>query len=394
MLSNIIDRIKLHFREDKELYSALYDILGVYPHNITYYKVALMHKSLGHRATEEELRVIEGTSSSKGKDGKKRKEDRYEVKAKRRGKERQDDRRKQKKGKYGTLGKQINNERLEFLGDAILDAVVGDVVYRHFPGKPEGFLTNTRSKLVQRETLGRLAKEMGISKLILSSGRSATHNSYIGGNAFEALVGALYLDLGYKACQNFWEKRVMGKYLDVEKMANKEVNFKSKILEWTQKNHVTLAFSLEDQTVDKYGSPKFVYTVMLEGVQGETAEGFTKKESQQKACERTLRRLHNDEAFLDSVFAAKTERTRMEETPTAMLPDVDTAPNDPFIQQEQSADSTYTERQPIVISETEREVDELSFDDVQAERAEPTDEEIIAAAEDAAYAEEDDTQNT
>lgn len=113
MLNNIIDRIKLPFRKEKELYSSLYAILGFYPHDISYYKLALMHKSVMKRNAK---------------------------------------------------GKPVNNERLEFLGDAILDAIVGDIVYRHFPGKREGFLTNTRSKLVQRDTLNKLANEMGISK--------------------------------------------------------------------------------------------------------------------------------------------------------------------------------------------------------------------------------------
>ena len=124
MLNNFIDRIKLSFRKDKELYFSLYQILGFYPHEISYYKMALMHKSIMHRNAK---------------------------------------------------GKPMNNERLEFLGDAVLDAVVGDIVYKHFPGKREGFLTNTRSKLVQRDTLNKLAQEMGINQLILSSGHSYSH---------------------------------------------------------------------------------------------------------------------------------------------------------------------------------------------------------------------------
>ena len=90
----------------------------------------------------------------------------------------------------------LNNERLEFLGDAILDAVVADIVYKKFEGKREGFLTNTRSKIVQRETLNRLAIEIGLDKLIKYSARQSSHNSYMCGNAFEALVGAIYLDRG------------------------------------------------------------------------------------------------------------------------------------------------------------------------------------------------------
>ena len=127
MLNNLIDRIRLPFRKEKELYLSIYHILGFFPKNISYYKQALMHKSIMRREK----------------------------------------------------GKPINNERLEFLGDAILDAVVGDIVYHHFEGKREGFLTNTRSKIVQRETLNKLANELGITKLILSSGNNGSHNSYL-----------------------------------------------------------------------------------------------------------------------------------------------------------------------------------------------------------------------
>ena len=185
-LSTIIDRIKLPFRKEKELFSSLYDILGFYPHNIEYYKQALMHKSIRKRNEK---------------------------------------------------GKPLNNERLEFLGDAILDATVGYIVYRHYDGKREGFLTNTRSKLVSRETLGKIANEMRLGSLLLSASHSTSHNSYVEGNAFEALVGAIYLDRGYDACLEFFEKRVLGKYVDLDKVAFKEVNFKSKLLEWSQKGH-------------------------------------------------------------------------------------------------------------------------------------------------------------
>ena len=189
MLNNIIDRIKLPFRKEKELYSSLFDIIGFYPHDISFYKLALMHKSVMRRNAK---------------------------------------------------GKPVNNERLEFLGDAILDAIVGDIVYQHFRGKREGFLTNTRSKLVQRDTLNKLAQEMGINQLILSSGHSSSHNSYMGGNAFEALVGAIYLDQGYDACMRFMSKRILAKMINIDKVAYKEVNFKSKLIEWAQKNKVRL----------------------------------------------------------------------------------------------------------------------------------------------------------
>ena len=261
MLSNLIDRVRLPFRKEKELYSSLFEILGFYPRNIGYYKLALMHKSVMRR---------------------------------------------------GANGKPVNNERLEFLGDAILDAIVGDIVYRHFPGKREGFLTNTRSKLVQRETLNRLAQEMGISRLILSSGHSSSHNSYMGGNAFEALVGAIYLDRGYASCMRFMEKRILTKMINIDKVAYKEVNFKSKLIEWSQKNRVKLDFIVKEQGKDKNGSPFFLFCVELEGIEGCKGRGYSKKESQQLASKLTLERLKKEPQFIDRVFAAKAERTKNE----------------------------------------------------------------------------------
>ena len=123
-----------------------------------------------------------------------------------------------------------NNERLEFLGDAILDAIVGDIVYKRFEGKREGFLTNTRSKIVQRETLNKLAVEIGLDKLIKYSTRSSSHNSYMYGNAFEAFIGAIYLDQGYERCKQFMEQRIINRYIFLDKISRKEVNFKSKII--------------------------------------------------------------------------------------------------------------------------------------------------------------------
>lgn len=368
MLSNIIDRVKLPFRKDKELYLALYKIMGFYPHKITYYKVALMHKSLGHRATAEELKVLEG---KKGK----KKDDRYNRKGRR-----------NVPGGKGRLGKPLNNERLEFLGDAILDAVVGDVVYQRFPGKPEGFLTNARSKMVQRETLGRLSKEMGIAKLIMASGRSATHNSYMGGNAFEALVGAIYLDRGYEACQQFWTQRVMGKYLNTDKVAYKEVNFKSKILEWAQKNRINIDFRLEEQSQDKNGSPTFAYTVVLEGVDGCRSEGFSKKESQQRASEDTLKRLRNDNKFVDAVFAAKTERTKMEEQPISVAPDVSQPSVDDIVISSDAdiAAADLKAQSDAPQSAIEQTIDDLNLDDVVTPDK-MSREDIIAQAEAQAY---------
>ena len=224
---DIIERIKLPFRKNKELYSSFYKILGFYPRHIQYYEQALHHKS----------------SSIK------------------------------KEGCW------VNNERLEFLGDAILDAVVGDIVFRHFTGKREGFLTNTRSKIVQRETLNKLAVEIGLDKLIIASTHSSTHNSYMCGNAFEAMVGAIYLDRGYSYCMRFIGKRIMTQLINIDKLAYKEVNFKSKLIEWGQKKRVEIAFDLVEQTREGNSTPVFTTQITIEGVTCSKGTGYSKKAS-------------------------------------------------------------------------------------------------------------------
>ena len=333
-LNNIIDRIKLPFRKEKELFSALYTILGFYPHNIEYYKMALMHKSIRKRNDK---------------------------------------------------GKPLNNERLEFLGDAILDATVGYIVYRHYEGKREGFLTNTRSKLVSRETLGKIANEMGLGSLLLSASHSTSHNSYVEGNAFEALVGAIYLDRGYEACLEFFEKRVLGRYVDLDKVAFKEVNFKSKLLEWSQKNRVRMEYRMLKQKKDDNGNPIFSFQVVLEGIEGEQGTGFSKKEAQQEASKDTLQRLKREPQFVDAIFAAKTERTKMEETPAMAVPDTEQEQN--FIIAQERPEEPVADSVPAPKPSSEPIEGEFDLSDISAKPKEKSREEIIAEAEAAAFAE-------
>ena len=333
-LKDIIDRIKLPFRKEKELFSSLYAILGFYPRNIEYYKQALMHKSIRKRNDK---------------------------------------------------GKPLNNERLEFLGDAILDAAVGYIVYRHYEGKREGFLTNTRSKLVSRDTLGKIANEMGLGSLLISAGHSTSHNSYVEGNAFEALVGAIYLDRGYDACLDFFENRVLGKYVNLDKVAFKEVNFKSKLLEWSQKNRVRMEFQMLKQHQDEKGSPVFSFQVVLEGIAGERGTGYSKKEAQQLAAKDTLQRLKREPQFVDAIFSAKTERTKMEEEPAMAVPDTEQS-QDFIIEQEREAST-----EPVEIQKTQDSSEFFSdadFDLSDISHKQKSREDIIAEAEAAAFAEE------
>lgn len=250
---DIIERIKLPFRKDKELYSSFYKILGFYPRHIQYYEQALHHKS----------------SSIKEK------------------------------------GCKINNERLEFLGDAILDAVVGDIVFRHFQGKHEGFLTNTRSKIVQRDTLNKLAVEIGLDKLLISSAPSLTHNSYLCGNAFEAIIGAIYLDRGYDYCMRFIGQRIMSRLINIDKLAYKEVNFKSKLIEWGQKKRVEIMFELIEETREGSSSPVFTSQVFIEGIPCSKGKGYSKKESQQLAAKATLAQLRKSSQFVNKILSKR-----------------------------------------------------------------------------------------
>lgn len=269
MLRNQIDKIRLLFHKDRESYFCFYRILGFFPRDIQVYQQALLHKSTSMRSTK---------------------------------------------------GRPINNERLEFLGDAILDAVVGDIVYRHFEGRREGFLTNTRSKIVQRETLNKLAVEIGLDKLVKYTTRSSSHNSYMYGNAFEAFIGAIYLDQGYERCKQFMEKKILKNYIDLEKMSRKEVNFKSRLIEWSQKSKLEVSFELIEQLLDKDYNPMFHTEVRIEGVSAGTGTGYSKKESQQNAARQALKKLKSDEAFKEEIEAAKARNHAAETAVEEELP--------------------------------------------------------------------------
>ena len=313
MFSNITDKIRLLFRKDKEPYLCFYKMLGFYPRNIEIYQQALLHKSSSIKA-----------------------------------------------GK----GRLLNNERLEFLGDAILDAIVADIVYKKFEGKREGFLTNTRSKIVQRETLNRVAVEIGLDKLIKYTTRQSSHNSYMCGNAFEALIGAIYLDRGYRACKKFMEERIINQYLNLEKISRKEVNFKSKLIEWSQKNKFCVEFNLIEQSLDRDQNPIFETQITVENIPAGTGKGYSKKESQQEAAHATLTKIKGDPQFIDAIFAAKAEREKAAETA-------------------ESENTTAIHEEAIAVEESisvrEEEIPEEHF--VDTER-------IIAEAEEVAFREE------
>ena len=251
---------------NKEPYSSLYKILGFYPDNIHLYEQAFLHKS----------------SSVESGDG-----------------------------------RWLNNERLEFLGDAVLDAVVADIVYKHFQNKREGFLTYTRSKIVQRETMNRVAVELGLDKMVVYSAKLSSHNNHMYGNALEALIGAIYLDQGYERCKQFMEEKILKNYIDLDKMSRKEVNFKSKLIEWSQKNKMEVSFELIEQSLDRDYNPMFHTEVLIENLPAGTGTGYSKKESQQNAAQMALKKIKNDGNFKTAIETAKVQNHMIEENTAA-----------------------------------------------------------------------------
>ena len=251
---NLIDTIKLPFRKDKALYRAFYSIMGFYPRNISFYREAIMHSSLSARQE----------------------------------------------------GRPLNNERLEFLGDAILDAAVGDIVFRHFQRKREGFLTNARSKIVQRESLNRIGNSLHLDSHVHAMMHTSSHNSYICGNALEALVGAVYLDQGYQRCRKFIINRLIKKHFDLNDLVKTEQNFKSRLIEWTQKYRITIEYELVDSYTDADKNPVFRTAVILGGIYASDAVGYSKKESHQSASKKALDRLQHDQQFCEQVLATAT----------------------------------------------------------------------------------------
>ena len=207
MLRRFIKRIKALPHHGKEPYLSFYNIVGFYPDRINLYKEAMTHRSSSIRSIK---------------------------------------------------GRWVNNERLEFLGDAILDAIVADILYKKFEHKKEGFLTSTRSRIVQRETLNKLAADLGIDKLIVSSTRNLAHNTNIYGDALEALIGAIYLDQGYRVAKKFVYETMIKQHLSIEKVLKSEVDFKSRLIDWGQKLKVEVRFEVTDSSFDAQNTPVFV----------------------------------------------------------------------------------------------------------------------------------------
>ena len=251
-LSNAISLIKLLSDKATALYVFIHRITGYYPRDIRLYQLAMVHRSKPVKLTD---------------------------------------------------GRWANNERLEFLGDAVLDNVVADFLFKTYPTKHEGFLTSTRAKIVQRESLNRIGNSLHLDSHVQATMHTSSHNSYICGNALEALVGAIYLDQGYRRCRKFIVERLIKKHFDLNDLVKTEQNFKSRLIEWTQKYKITIEYQLVEYYTDEDKNPVFRTAVILRGIHASEGIGYSKKESHQAASKMALERLKQDTQFCEQVLS-------------------------------------------------------------------------------------------
>ena len=225
--------LRVHFSPDKKLHQSLRNILGFYPGNIALYKSAFRHSS----------------AASHIKDGVK-----------------------------------DSNERLEFLGDSVIGTVVADYLFKKFPFKDEGFLTKMRSKMVSRNQHNTIANKLGLNNFIERDTDRRGMPSSINGDAYEALIGAIYLDKGFDFAQQFLLTRIINVHIDMEEVETKEVDFKSKFIEWAQKEKKDWTF---ETAVDGNAAADKLFTIQLiveEKVMG-SAQHFSKKRAEQMTAE-------------------------------------------------------------------------------------------------------------
>ena len=186
--------------QDKALFDYLHNIFGFYPKNLALYRVAFTHKSIMTECV----------------------------------------------GNY-----HISNERMEYLGDAVLSLAVADYLFHTYPTQAEGFLTEMRSRIVSRASLNKLSEKLGFADFIRHAPDTSSNARSIGGNAFEALMGAIYLDRGFDFAKRVVIDRIIRVHIDIEQLEQTESNFKKKLLEWSQKNHKSLVFKLMEEIGEK-----------------------------------------------------------------------------------------------------------------------------------------------
>ena len=235
-MRRLINRILTNFSSDKQLLLQLEHLLGFTPRHISYYQLALMHRSKPEEATD-------------------------------------------------------SNERLEFLGDAILGAIIAEYLFKKYPYQSEGYLTELRSRIVRRETMNNVALRMGLNKLVkYNQNDRGLSRSHIFGNALEALIGAVYLDQGFTKTRKFILNQLVRTYIDLDTMESTDTNYKNQLLSWAQRNNHSMSFDTLDEKMDATRK-LFTVGIMVDGELFASGTGYNKKEAGQVAAKNALDKL-------------------------------------------------------------------------------------------------------
>ncbi len=231
---SLLASFRFFFSKDKKFVESLRNLLGYTPGNLAVYHLAFRHRST---ATEH------------------------------------------------SSGAKISNERLEYLGDAVLGTIIAEMLFKKFPFREEGFLTEMRSKIVNREHLNKLSLKLGIDHFMVNSIDPAAKNKSAYGDAFEALIGAIYIDKGYNASRKFVLKRIVRHHVDIEEIEAQDKNFKSKLINWSQRERKIVEFELIEE-VENGGKKLLRVRVLIDGIEKAQGEDFSKKRAEQIAAEK------------------------------------------------------------------------------------------------------------
>lgn len=229
-----------HILDKREFGSRLRKILGFNPGNLRLYEIAFIHRSASYKLPD---------------------------------------------------GQRINNERLEYLGDSILDAILSDYLFTRFPEANEGFLTKIRSRVVNRDILNQLSVSMGINNILVSnvSPANATKNLY--GDALEALIGAVFIDKGFRKTKKLFIKKVFRKYLDLEEIIRTDSDYKSHVFEWVQKKKANLIFTYNEEYDFNSRKSLFTTSLLINHEEFGKGTGTSKKEAEQEASAKAWKRI-------------------------------------------------------------------------------------------------------
>jgi ribonuclease-3 len=186
-------------------------------------------------------------------------------------------------------GNPLNYERLEYLGDAVLGVIIAEFLYRQYPDRNEGFLTKMRSKIVNGDHLSLLTQQLGLGELLDYRIQNEQANRHILGDTFEALIGAIYLDKGYKRTRRYILHKVLKKFVDLVELEKNETNFKSQLIEWAQKNRKEITFYTD---IEPYDPTRFLSFVSIGDTLFGSGTGVSKKEAEQNAALETLQELN------------------------------------------------------------------------------------------------------